>query len=915
MNNGCPGAAQFRSVIEIDLCPVVNASGPAVAICENQPAQLTATTTLGSPNYNYQWTNLSNNSPVGNTATVNVTPAATTSYQVQSTDRYGCLAYDTVVVNTQTCTVVSTCDIPAIDAAMSAAGFVFLNVQNQPCSRYYINPNATSNWNTASNQAAAVGAVLFTINNAAENAAVLAAAQAAGYTGGVWIGYTDAAQEGNWVWQDGTPTGYTNWNPGEPNNTTDICSPSGEDAAIMQLSNGAWNDVYINPGFPFISPAQYRSIVEVNLCPVVNANANPTTVCAGVSSQLTATTQFGSPPYTYTWTNINSGANAGSGTPLSVSPTATTSYQVQSQDRYGCRAFDTVVVNVAGGNNQSFTVNPTTACVGENVQVTYTCPSPATATYNWNFAGGTVISGNGQGPYTLQYSTSGPVNITLDVNDAGCISPQVTQSITISPIPTADAGPDVTVCSGGSVQLGTPAIPGLQYQWLPAANLSNASSAQPTFSSTNTSASTVTTAYVVYAGQTGCIATDTVLVTLLPPSPVSIIASGPLSFCAGGSVTLSSNPPLATYVWSNSATTPTINITQSTNVLLAGTDANRCQFISAPVSVTVHPLPTINLVTINHETCYGFSDGAIQVSASGGSPAYNFTWGTTPPQTGNTLTNLAAGSYPVTVTDANNCTATASYTINASNPIAVLTDSTANVRCHGEANGYASVSVSGATQPLAFAWNNGATTNTLANLPAGTYQVTVTDANNCTASVSFTIAEPDPITVTAPEADTIPFGSVSQIQLNVTPPQNTYTYQWSPDDYLSCTDCPSPDFTAIRTMQYTVTVTDQNGCSVTAIVRVNVLADKQVFIPNAFTPDGNGTNDKFFVYTGGLRFYQLRIFNRTGELVYTSNNSLEGWDGEYKNAPAPPGVYVYHLILSFLDGEKRTYEGSFVLLR
>jgi hypothetical protein len=145
--------------------------------------------------------------------------------------------------------------------------------------------------------------------------------------------------------------------------------------------------------------------------------------------------------------------------------------------------------------------------------------------------------------------------------------------------------------------------------------------------------------------------------------------------------------------------------------------------------------------------CFGQNTGSATASASGGNgSSYSYSWNTTPPQTGATANNLGAGTYIVTVTDANNCTAQTSVTI--TQPAALLTaqiDSQVNVLCFGQNTGSATASASGGNgSSYSYSWNTtppqtGATAN---NLGAGTYIVTVTDANNCTAQTSVTITQP-----------------------------------------------------------------------------------------------------------------------------------------------------------------------------
>lgn len=1082
LNNGCPGAASFRSVIEIDLCPVVNAQGPPVTVCENQATQLNASTLLGSPVYTYVWTNLSSSATVGNTASVNVTPAASTAYEVVSTDRYGCQALDTVSVTTQSCAVISTCNIPAVDAAMAAAGFQLLNVQNFPCARYYYNPATTNNWNTAQAQATAVGATLLTVSSLAENNAVWNAALAAGVTGGLWIGYSDQITEGVWLWQDGSTGTFTNWNNGEPSNSSCFGSTAGEDAAVIQMNNGRWNDVYTGPQGFCLAPASYASLIKVNLCPVTTALANPTTICTGQSSSLTASTLLGSSPYTYTWSVIPANTPAGTGTPLSVSPTVSSSYQVISQDRFGCQALDTVQVNLAGANNQTFTVAPTTLCAGETVSVTYTGSSPATAQYTWNFGGGTVVSGSGQGPYTIQYNNTGAVsitldvtlagcaspqvsqaitvnqapvadagpnltvcngdnvtlgtqavsgllyqwfpstglddataaqpvftatntsgvaqtiefivfsgqlgcvasdtvlvtvagdgnqsftaspaslcagenvvvtytgnspttaqytwdfgggtvvagsgqgpyivqyttaaivNITLDVNDAGCTPPQVSQTITVNPAPLADAGPDITLCSGGSITLGTPAVAGLPYQWTPATGLSNAAIDQPVFTAVNNSATPQTYTFVVTSGQIGCQASDTVQIIVDPILPSTISASGPLEFCAGGSVTINSDSQFVSYTWSNGGTASSETLSQTGSITLSATDGQGCQYVSAPLQVSVFPNPSVSLINTIDESCFGYADGSISVSGIGGSPAYSYQWNTTPAQSGATANNLPTGSYSVILTDANSCSATGTYSISSPDPLLLSLDSLADVRCFGQQNGYLAITATGSSLPYTYSWSNGATFPVLNSIAAGDYAITVTDALGCSVTADYSIIQPDSITLNAVIPDSIRFGEETTLSVNLTP-IGVYSYQWSPSLFLSCTDCATPVFSGVEDITYTLTVTDQNGCTATQEIPIEVIVDKIVYIPNVFTPDANGANDEFRVFTNGIRFSQLMIFNRTGEKVFQSNNITQSWDGRYNGAEAMAGVYVYYLELVFLDGDRRTYKGSLTLLR
>ncbi|RYY59655.1 MAG: T9SS type B sorting domain-containing protein, partial [Chitinophagaceae bacterium] len=147
-------------------------------------------------------------------------------------------------------------------------------------------------------------------------------------------------------------------------------------------------------------------------------------------------------------------------------------------------------------------------------------------------------------------------------------------------------------------------------------------------------------------------------------------------------------------------------------------------------------------------------------------------------------------------------------------------------------------------------------------------------------------------------------------------------YSWSPATTLSCANCPQPVATPSFNTLYTVTATDSNGCRNTASVQVLVLCQgARVFVPNTFSPNGDGHNDRFFVEGNGLaRMKSLRVFNRWGEVVFESrdfpvNNASYGWDGMYKGQKAAPDVYIYQLEVFCENSEVLKFEGNVALIR
>jgi hypothetical protein len=210
-------------------------------------------------------------------------------------------------------------------------------------------------------------------------------------------------------------------------------------------------------------------------------------------------------------------------------------------------------------------------------------------------------------------------------------------------------------------------------------------------------------------------------------------------------------------------------------------------------------------------SCNGGSNGSASVTPSGGAGGYTYLWSPSG-GTAATATGLAAGSYTVTVTDANNCTATKNFTITQPSAISTATGSQTNVSCNGGTNGSASVTPSGGAGGYTYLWSpSGGTAATATGLAAGSYTVTVTDANSCTATRNFTITQPTAISTATGSQTNVACNGGTNGSASVTPSGGTpgYTYFWSPSGGTAATA------TGLAAGSYTVTVTDANSCTAT----------------------------------------------------------------------------------------------------
>ncbi|MFN0037131.1 MAG: SdrD B-like domain-containing protein [Saprospiraceae bacterium] len=269
-----------------------------------------------------------------------------------------------------------------------------------------------------------------------------------------------------------------------------------------------------------------------------------------------------------------------------------------------------------------------------------------------------------------------------------------------------------------------------------------------------------------------------------------------------------------TYLWSNGATTQTITGLAPGNYSVTVTDIDLGTGVGS--IIITQPTKLEAAVYGQSQICTNAPDGKAGVTPSGGTPPYSYLWntGAVTPE----ITGLTVGTYTVTVTDANNCTVSGSYTVESWNEGIWLMDSVyANVTCFGLSNGHAHVSVMSGTPPYTYVWSNGVTAQTnnpfhdITNLPAATYTVTVTDANGCSNFTSLTITQP-PLLVCSPSSIPANCGLQGTATITASGGTQPYTYSWN-------TGQVTPSI-SVMPGTYTATVTDAKGCTCSSSITV-----------------------------------------------------------------------------------------------
>ncbi len=450
----------------------------------------------------------------------------------------------------------------------------------------------------------------------------------------------------------------------------------------------------------------------------------------------------------------------------------------------------------------------TPSVCGGNVNLT--APAGGSA-YAWT-GPGIVGSSTGQ---VITASASGTYTVTVTSAD-GCTD-TLQKPVTITPTMSVTATSTNAGCATGTATANpTGGTPPYTYKWSNGStNQKDTGLAPGNYTCTVTAAGCVETASVTIAGG-GITATV---------SNTNVRCNGALTGTA--TVTPSGGATPYTYTWNNS----------STNQILTGAGAGTytCNVKDAGGCITTQTVTITQPTAITSTTSFtgtpcGATTGSASVAPSGGTPAYTYAWNTTPAQTNSTASNLGGGSYNVTITDANSCTATATVIVPTTNGPHDSIVSSQNVSCFDGNNGNAVAGAAGGTAPYTYSWTGGQTGTMASSLTAGTYTVTATDNTGCPSTTTVTITQPpalrDSITNSV---NVLCFGGNNgSAAVGVKGGIPTYTYVWNTTPAQTTTTA-----TSLTAGTYTVDVTDANGCKDSTTV-VIIQPAKIVLTPTVF---------------------------------------------------------------------------------
>lgn len=693
---------------------------------------------------------------------------------------------------------------------------------------------------------------------------------------------------------------------------TYLWSPSGGTAATETGLIGGAYAVTVTDANGCSSNATVNVVGASTPSAVITTSTN--VLCfGGNNGNATVTPAGGNAPYTYSWSPTGGNNATGVGLIAGV-------YTITVTDNNGCTATDTVTITEPPVLTSTLT-SANVLCNGGNsgnATITATGGNPG-YTYSWSPSGGNAAFANGLSAQ----------NYTCTITDANsCVT---TSSVTITEpsLLTTTSSQIDELCSGGNNASATvtPAggIPGYTYSWSPSGG-----------SGTTASSLFVGSYTCTITDSNGCFITQSFVIT----EPATVVASqGSITnvACFGqptGAINISQSGGVGPYTY---AWLPNVSVSNSASGIPASsyqvtvTDANGCAS-TITVTITQPPLLTLSASASPSSVCSGTSV-TISSTPSGGSPGYSVIW-----NPGNLVGNSqnilpsSSTTYSATVTDANGCTTNATTLVSVfPMPVAALSADILS-GCNPVCVNFSDISsIASPGTITAWNWDFGDGNISTSKNPLhcyttpGVYTVilNVKSADGCTSTITFVnyisvymnpIAGfnvgPQPTTIFNPE---IFFTDIST---------NASSWQWSFGDQQNSTSAvQNPSFTYLLPDCYTalLTVTSSDGCVDTISHPVCLDPDVSIYVPNAFTPNGDNKNEVFQPVGYGLDLdkYQMWIFDRWGNMIFSTTDFNIGWNGKkigYSDT-CEIDTYVWKIVVSDLAGTKHMLTGKVNLVR
>ncbi len=600
----------------------------------------------------------------------------------------------------------------------------------------------------------------------------------------------------------------------------------------------------------------------------------------------------GTSPYTYSWTSGQTSQN--------ISNLLSGTYGYTVTDNLGCTSVSSIYITQPSAplavTNSIIDAN----CFGDANGIIDLTVSGGTSPYSYAWSNSTYLLST-----TSQDLTNFPADTyTYTARDAnGCLS---TSSLIIAQptqLQTSISGVNI-LCKGGnngSVDLTiTGGVLPYNYSW------------NNGYTTEDLSSMLAGVYSVVVADAHNCIITNQIELTE-PMDSLSYTFTERDVKCNDGtdgniSITVEGGTVPYSYLWSNANTNSEITDLTAGMYHFVVTDFNGCLLLDSIYVDQPAPLTLNELIT--PVTCFGLSNGIIDLSPIGGTAPYTYTWYNSEyalsAQTQD-LIGYPADTFQVEIIDTNNCFYEMFFAIPQPAILAVTYNSNI-ASCSGSSDANIDVTITGGNPTYSSNWSNGATTEDLLNISADTYNLMVTDQKNCKDSLTVVIAQPDSIKM---HFEMVEVSCIDQHDgIAITSPyggNGGYSYLWSNSVTTAQAD-------SLYNQWYSVVVTDVIGCSGKDSIFITKNNQSCITPVQAFTPNGDNYNDRWVI--DNLYLYanaEMKIFNRWGNLIHTHKGVYEPWDGKIHGNEAPSDVYYYILNLNTPDREPIT--GNITIVR
>lgn len=705
--------------------------------------------------------------------------------------------------------------------------------------------------------------------------------------------FVDGVSEGTYTMLDiGTPS----------SNSVSLMLQHGADVEICyhQTNNAtAEGEIYYS-----LADNGGTTIIDVQPGDIPTSTPNGTDVCqqAVIDCGLTP------PTYDYSWT-----VTSGSGTlnsnniadPVATNNTASV-YEVTVTDQAtGCTVTEDTLINIAPPVTANISGNPT-VCEGDlaDLTITFTGGAPFEIVYQDPNSNNQTVSNISANPYTLQVTEAGTYTLVSVTGAGGCtgtVSGAGTATVTTIPKPDVTLSADVDTCDGYAISpLTVTSSNGGTVTWYDDNTLTNVLTTGNSYTPGGLSVGQ----NIFYAQEEenvmGCAGDyDSVIVTVyaVPPAPT---ITGATDYCDGDPFTALTANGLGTgyFTWYDGSgnflennITHTPNLSVGTHVIQLTETVNGCESPTGSITINVKETPPAPTMSADATYCDG--ETLLDMTATdniGGT----ITWssdpnGTNVLGTGSTLApsnTIGTTTYYATET-LNGCTGpTGEVDITVNEVPYVEVPSEVEI-CAGD-----SVYIEAQHNGFPITWTSGDSGPNVWLGPATTTTYLVNSSNNCGDDQdTIKVIVYDPPTIFA--SNDITTGLGGEVELNAT---GALSYDWDPEPN-ECLDANCREVYVIptQTTTYVVTGTDANGCIGTDTVVVTINGEMQIFVPNIFSPNGDGWNDEMVIRGPRLFNFKLMVFDRWGKLIYEADDQRDYWDGTFNGKPADQGVYVYRI--------------------